>query len=134
MSVSSEFQKAILDALLADAGVGALVGDRIYDGAPSTLGYPCITFGPSEVDVEQIQCVAAQTEALQIDIWSRDKGRMRPCKDIVGAVLAALRAADLSLTTNALASFEIEGARYMLDPDGISAHGVVTVVAELETV
>lgn len=134
MSVSAELQKAIYDALVADAGVGALVGDRIYDGAPSEHQFPCITFGPVDSFNEDLVCVDARTETVQLDVWSRDQGRMRPCKEICDAVKDALHLADLTLEQHALIRIRIEGIRVFRDADGITAHGVVTVFADLEEI
>lgn len=132
MSVSAELQKAIYDALIADAGVGALVGDRIYDGAPSGQVFPCITFGPTDSRPDDMDCIAGRSETVQLDVWSREHGRMRPCKEICDAVKDALHLAGLSLTVNALVLIRVEGVRVFLDRDGITAHGVLTVEAELE--
>lgn len=134
MSVSAELQKAIYDALVADAGVGALVGDRIYDGAPTGAQFPYITFGPADSVGEDLQCITARTESVQLDVWSRDQGRMHPCKAICDAVKDALHLANLSLTVNALVLIRVDGVRVFLDRDGITAHGVVTVEAELEEI
>lgn len=134
MSVSRELQKAIFDALVADAGVGALVGDRIYDGMPSAGQYPCVTFGPTDSFNEDLACVDARTETVQLDVWSRDQGRMGPCKDICDAVKDALHLADITLTQHALIRIRTGGIRVFRDADGITAHGVVTVEADLEEI
>ena len=57
MSVSSELQKAVYDTLIDDAEVVALVGDRIYDGAPADLAFPYITFGPTDSSSDDVNCV-----------------------------------------------------------------------------
>ncbi|KJS45240.1 MAG: hypothetical protein VR71_02165 [Roseovarius sp. BRH_c41] len=134
MSVSRELQTAILNALVADAGVGALVGDRIYDGMPSNGQYPCITVGPTDSFNEDLACVDARTETVQLDVWSRDQGRMGPCKDICDAVKDALHLADITLTQHALIRIRTGGIRVFRDADGITAHGVVTVEADLEEI
>ena len=132
MSVSAELQKAIYDALVADVAVGELVGDRIYDGAPANRQFPYISFGPTDSVQDDMDCITARTETVQLDVWSRDQGRMRPCKEICDAVKDALHLADLSLTVNALVLIRIDGMRIFLDRDGKTAHGVLTVEADLE--
>lgn len=132
MSASAELQKAIYDALVADVAVGALIGDRIYDGAPSGRTFPCVTFGPSDSVPEYLECLDARTETVQIDVWSREQGRMRPCKEVMDAVRDALHLADLSLTVNALVQIRVEGMRLFMDADGVTAHGVLTVQADVE--
>jgi hypothetical protein len=69
---------------------------------------------------------------VQLDVWSRDQGRMRPCKEICDAVKDALHLADLSLSVNALIRIRIDGMRVFLDADGVTAHGVISVEADLE--
>ncbi len=132
MSVSRELQGAIYDALVADVAVSALVDDRIYDDSPADREYPCITFGPTDSTPEYIQCITARTETVQLNVWSREHGRMWPCKEIVDAVKNALHLADIDLVVNALVRIEVVGQRVFMDRDGITAHGVVTVSADLE--
>lgn len=134
MSISRELQKLIFDTLLADTAVSDLVGGRVYDGAPSDQEYPCITFGPTDSFNDDLQCVDARTETVQLDIWSRDQGRMGPCKDICDAVKNALHLADLALATHALVRIRTDGIRVFRDSDGITAHGIVTVEADLEEI
>lgn len=134
MSVSRELQAAIFDALVADAGVGALVGDRIYDGAPSDRQYPCVTFGPTSSFNDDLTCVDARTETVQLDVWSRDQGRMGPCKDICDAIKAALHLAGLSLIEHALIRIRADSIRVLRDSDGVTAHGIVMIEADLEEI
>ena len=132
MSISDELQALVYQTLVTDAGVGALVGDRIYDGMPSGRGYPCITFGPSDTLEDDSEGIDGRIETLQLDCWSRDQGRLSPCKKICDAVKAALHKAELELSVNALILIRIDGMRVFRDADGTTAHGVVTVVADLE--
>lgn len=132
MTISREFQALIFNTLVNDAGVSALVGNRIYDGAPSDREYPCITIGSSDSFNEDLQCVDARTETIQLDIWSRDQGRTGPCRDICDVVKNALHLADLSLTQHALVRIRTDGIRVFRDADGVTAHGVVVVEGDLE--
>ena len=132
MSPSRELQTLILDTLVADAAVGALVGDRIYDRMPSDGDYPCITFGPSDFVPDDFECITGRLETVQLDCWARSQGRLWPAREIADAVKAALHEADLALTVNALIRIEVTGVRVMGDPDGVTAHGVVTVSASIE--
>ena len=69
---------------------------------------------------------------MQLDIWARDGGRVRPAREIVDAVQEALHLAPLMLTVNALALIRVVSARVLLDPDGLTAHGVILVEAVIE--
>lgn len=133
-SVSSELQIAIYDALRADADVSSIVDDRIYDGVPSDRKFPYVSFGPSDSVNDHLEGVDATTETMQLDVWSRDQGRLRPCKDLCDAVRVALDLAELDLVVNAAVVVRVQGVRVFLDADGMTAHGVVTVEADLETI
>lgn len=132
MSPSEELQKLVFDTLVADPGVAALVAGRIYDRMPSDGDYPCVTFGPTDSVEDDSAGITGEIETMQIDCWSRDQGRLRPCKEIVAAVKGALHKADLALTVNALVQIRVESMRVFLDADAITAHGVVMVEAILE--
>jgi hypothetical protein len=132
MSVSVELQTLIYNTLIADAGVSALVDGRVYDGRPKGGKYPCITFGPADTIPEDLEGIEASTETVQLDVWSQDGGRLSPCKEIVAAVKDALHLADLSLAVNALVQIRVNGMRVFQDKDGITAHGVITIEADLE--
>lgn len=130
-SPSAELQTAIYNALVADAGVGALAGDRIHDGRPADGPFPCITFGPSDYTPEDAECITGRVESLQIDCWVRD-ARVRPARELADAVKAALHLANLSLDVHALALLRVTAVRAFMDPDGITGHGIVTVEATIE--
>ena len=132
MSVSAELQTLIYNTLIADAAVQGLISDRVYDGQPDAANYPCVTFGPSDTVPENLAGVDASTEVIQLDVWDRSNGRLRPCKEIMNAVRDALHLADLILSVNALVHIEVTGQRVFRDSDGLTAHGIVTVSAELE--
>lgn len=127
-----EFQDVILAALKADAAVGAIIGDRVYDRMPSTGSYPCITFGPSDYSDEDADCITARRETLQLDCWVDAKGRLWPARQLADAVKSALHRKDLTMTDHALVSIEVEQVRVMLDPDGVTGHGVVQVTGHIE--
>jgi hypothetical protein len=133
-SVSLELQKAIYEALTSDDAVSALVGDRVYDGTPSNQQFPYITFGPNDRILEDLECISASTETLQLDVWSRDQGRLGPCKAVCDAVRNALHLAGLELQVNALVRIRVDRVRVFKDSDGVTAHGVVTIEADLEEV
>ncbi|WP_372570365.1 DUF3168 domain-containing protein [Ruegeria jejuensis] len=132
MSVSAELQKAIYDTLIADAAVSALIDDRVYDGRPKASNFPCITFGPSDTRADDMECIDGRFETIQLDVWSRDQGKMRRCKEIMDAARNALHFADLSLTVNALVLIRVESMRIFMEGGGLTAHGVITVEADLE--
>lgn len=132
MSVSVGLQDFILAKLKGDAGVSALVGSRIYDGPPATPEFPYISLGASDFTPDDADCIDMREETIQIDCWSRANGRKWPCKQIVDAVVGALRHLDGDLAEGALVDSEIRIARVINDPDGITAHGIVQLAAVIE--
>ena len=133
MSASAELQKAIFDALVADAAVGALVGDRIFDNGPAGATFPYVSFGPTQEIEDDEECIDCEEHIVQIDIWDRSQGRLVNAKRINAAIKAALHDAELSLPDPyALAFIRVRETRAFLDQDGITAHGIVSVAAMVE--
>ncbi|KAB2743545.1 DUF3168 domain-containing protein [Brucella anthropi] len=132
MSVSVALQDLILARLKADPKVSELVADRIWDGPPPDPGFPYISIGPSDFVPDDADCIDMREETIQIDCWSREQGRKWPCRQIVDAVVNALRHADGDLSNGALVETRINLARVIDDPDGIMAHGIVQFTAIIE--
>lgn len=132
MSVSVSFANFIIDTLLADAAVTSLVGNRIWDHPPSNPEFPYITLGATDFTLTDADCIDMREETIQVDVWSRDDGRKWPCKQIVDAVVKALRHPEGELAEGALVDGRIDIARILNDPDGLTTHGVVqfTVIIE----
>lgn len=129
----SALQTALYDALVADAGVGALIGDRIYDGRPSDGTFPCITFGPIQALEDDADGITAQELIVQLDLWSRDNGRLGPVRDLMAAVRTALHETALALADPyAEAGMRVEAMRDLIDADGITAHGIVSLQVFVE--
>ena len=133
MSASRAYQKAVVAALKADAGVAAFVGSRIYDMAPADASYPYISLGPSSVVPDNADCIEGREETIQIDVWDRSNGLMHPCRAIADAVYDALHEVTLTLD-DPFANVETNVTLMQVfgDPDGITAHGVVQVTGMVE--
>lgn len=132
MSASSALQKAVWQALTGDPAVSALVGDRVYDVPPDEPGVPYLSFGPSSVVTERRDGFRSRTEAVQIDVWTRDGLRRQPCKAICDAVIDLLDQGRLTLDhPYGFARMDLVLARVMRDPDGITTHGVLQFEAEV---
>ncbi|WP_430259792.1 DUF3168 domain-containing protein [Neorhizobium sp. IRS_2294] len=132
MSVSVAFQDLVLSLLSNDDAVSAIVGDRFIDGPDADTAFPYVSFGATDTDRLDAECIPGRDETMQIDCWSRDDGRLNPCKALVNAVEAALHEKDGTLSVGALISLNVVLSRCFIDPDGITAHGVVQVTAEIE--
>jgi hypothetical protein len=132
MSVSVAFQDVVLSLLEADGAVLAIVDDRIYDGAPDDAAFPYISFGPSDSNSVDADCIDGREETIQLDCWTRDDGRKWPCKQLVDAVKTALHDQDATLEFGALVQMRVTLNRIIDDPDGLTTHGVVQVTAIIE--
>lgn len=133
MSAAAELQKALYEALVADVGVSALVDGRVYDNVPEDAEFPYISFGPTD-EIDEEEAVAQQEEHfVQIDVWDRSNARLAPAKRVSDAVKVALHRAELALPAPYVVSnLSIPQKRVFLDRDGVTAHAVLSVRAEIE--
>lgn len=135
MSVSVAFQDLIIARLKASTDVVNIVGDGIYDGVPSTAQHPYISLGASDLRTDDADCIKAREETIQIDCWTRSKGRIWPCRELVDAVVRALDD-DLQdeddMTEGALVSLSVELSRAFMEPDNETGHGVVQVTGLID--
>lgn len=135
MSALAELQKLVIDTLKADAAVSAIVGANVFDHPPSSDPFPRITMGAFNSVPDDGECISSDEITLQIDCWSRDGGNKHPCSTIVNAAQKALHNANLSLPDPyALISIRVVLVRVVDDPDGLTAHGILTVRAQVEEV
>lgn len=134
---SYELQQAIVARLKADAAVGALIGDNIFDRIPRDrngniiVKPPYVSFGPEQMLPEFIDCIEGGDIVQQLDVWSDKPGR-KEAKQIAKAIKASLDESSLVLTDNALVCFSFEGWRILEDPDGLTTHIAMTFQATVE--
>jgi hypothetical protein len=130
---SLELQKAVVARLKADAGVTALVGQRIYDRVPPDAVFPSVSLGPEQTAPSRADCYDGREITFQVDVWSRAVG-FPEVKRIAEAVRAALQDAPLSLTGHRLLDITFTEARTFRDPDGLTSHSAMTFQAITEPV
>lgn len=129
MGISSDLQRVIVARL--KAAVPSVAG-RVYDSPPETAPMPYISIGPSYWNDDSAECIRARTETVHVDIWASARPDLRACKDATDEVAAALDGwADESLL--AMHGLRVDLVRVMRDPDGMTAHGVIQVEADVET-
>lgn len=136
MSPARALQKAVFETLRADAGVSAWVDDRVFDEPPTSkrARFPRITFGPGQSLDADSDCIGAEDQVLQIDIWDRSEGRKGPCRDMTEAVKKALHRRHLVADPPfAILAARVLDTQVLDDPDGVTAHGIVTLQATVET-
>jgi Protein of unknown function (DUF3168) len=117
-------QKAAYAALVADAEVGALIGDRIYDQPPRDAAFPYATIGQTTVADWSTGTEDGSEHRLTLHVWSRTGGQSE-CHAIAEAMRTALHGAALSFEDHALVNLRFETADTRRDPDGITFHGVM---------
>lgn len=115
---------ALKSRLKADAGVSALVSDRIYTDVPQGAAFPYIAFGPIVAEPWDSSCTNGSEIFPQIDVWSRKPGPAE-CLSVRGAVYAALHDQTLAVANNDHVLMRVDNARYMRDRDGETHHGII---------
>lgn len=135
-SPTLELQDVIILRLKADADVTAIVGQKVYDRAPAKpdgkphVAPPYISLGPSDELSDNAECVDAFEITMQIDAWSDVPG-FPQVRQIADAVRRALKP-EITLTSNALVTFEHRITRYLREPDGLGSHAAMTFTAIVE--
>ena len=127
ISPGLELQGLIIATLKASASVSALV-DGVYDRPPQASiawGGPkqaYISLGPTDIVVEDGDCIYGENHNVQIDVWSRTVGQV-DTKKIVAAIKGALHDQAFSFTDNGFVEMLLKNYRIMADPDGMTTHG-----------
>lgn len=128
-------QAAIVSAVKADVGLGAVIGDRIYDKVPTnsagvvTATFPYCSFGPMQSVPSDDECHDGVEVFVQIDAWSRAVGTVE-CRSIVAGLTRLLDAA-LTVTGFEVVTFEVQSARTSREADGLTSRGIVQLRYEL---
>ncbi len=142
MDASYELILAAINRLRATTAVTTLVGTRIYDRVPEdqsgnpAVAFPYISLGPSTSIPDDFDCMDGEEVTIQFDVWTSGSGEAFgsvQCRKISGAIKRALHDVDLTLTTNALVSFQHELTRILRDPNPAITHGVIQFTGTVET-
>lgn len=128
-------QAAIVAAVKADAGLGALIADRIYDKVPAnTAGqvsatFPYVSFGPMQSVPSDDECHDGVEVFVQIDAWSRKVGTVE-VREVVAGLTRLLDTA-LTVASFEVVTFEVQSARTGREADGLTSRGIVQLRYEL---
>ena len=126
---SLQLQKALVAVLKADAGVNAIIAGRIYDAVPGGAVKPYLSFGPFQMLPEHGSCLDGCEAFVTLDGWAAGPDTVQ-VKQLGAAVAKALDLAPIVIDNPArLVEMTVEQTQYMRDPDGITAHAVITVHA-----
>lgn len=132
-TADASLQVAALAALRADAGVKVLIGDpaRLYDMVPASPEYPFVSLGDRQNVPDPAECIDGSDVFLTLHAWSRSTDSIE-ASAIVSAIDTVLHDAALTLVGNRCVQIKRDGSRVLLDPDGITIHGVATYRARVE--
>lgn len=128
---SHALQLALPAALLADSELVTLLGGQhVYDplGAPDgdDVGFErMIEIGEGQSIGDDNGCGSATEAWLDLHVWTRGPDGRLVGKQIVDRVREIL-AAPLELSGHIVVSQVFQGARHLTDPDGLTAHSVMT--------
>lgn len=131
---SDAVQIALVQAMVADAGIAGLVGDRVFDDVPDEAEYPYISLGPENWQPFEPACLTGAEGVVQIDVWSASVGRVE-CKAITERVAALFNAEAAPVVPDG--GWRISGQRVALvqlmsDPGSRTRHGVIQVEMTIE--
>ena len=119
-------QGAILSALQSASGLTTLLAagaTSVVDHVPQSSAYPYVVIG--EATARDFDCKSSDgmEQTLTIHTWSRYRG-LRETKQIMAEVVKALDQANLSIVGHSLVLLRFEFSATLLDPDGLTRHGV----------
>jgi hypothetical protein len=126
-------QDAIEAALRGSSDLKVAMGlttVRLYSvSAPATANYPYIIIGEDQVIDDSTECSDGSEVVTTVHCWSRVtegvSASRRQAKAMAGVVRSALKALP-SVTGFDLVLAEFEDTRHLTDPDGLTAHAVVS--------
>ncbi len=125
-------QRALRDALIADADLTALLGGAaIYDDVPQATQFPYVSIGPVIVSDWSTATEAGLEHRLTLDVWSRAPGKREVLK-LLDAMRGILDGAALGLSDTVLVNLRIEGYEARRDEDGLTYRGVLRLRAVTE--
>ena len=124
-------QKAIYDALVADATLLALV-TGVYDHVPASAALPYVTLGPATATDWSSGSFDGQDHDVTVDVWSGAPGHGE-AKQIMAAIYAALHDRNLTLAGATLVLMRYRASDVFTDADGESVHGVLRLRALTQT-
>jgi len=127
-------QKGLRAALVANTGVAALVGARIYDEPPQNVTFPYIRFGDIEPGAFDTDTIQGSLTGISIEVHSRSaSGRVEAVR-MVEAVRDALHRQEPSVTVAGHTLVELIYQTYSVtrDNEGRGYTAVISLQAMLE--
>lgn len=115
------FEEALHEAVF-DRLSGQL-STPVYDNVPKNASFPYVVIGEdTHVPFDTDDSLGSES-TVTIHVWSRYRGK-KEAKQIQGEIYDALTRQELELDGYDLITIEFEYSDVLLDPDGITRHGV----------
>jgi hypothetical protein len=130
-SVELELQGAIVARLKADATFASVAGGRFYDQPPTPVTYPYATIGEAQTIRDDATCISGGQVHLTMHAWSQAVG-FPEVRRVADSIVESLHHAPLTLPTNRLISLNHRQTQVFRDPDGLTSHAVISLVAYVE--
>lgn len=106
----------------------AAVSGRVYDRAPDNVVFPYIEIGDIQTVDDGADCLDSTEIFVTLHVWSRASNARVECSTLNAACRAALHKwrPDLTAAGYRVVEHMHQDTRTLDDPDGITAHGVLT--------
>lgn len=114
-------QVAIKSRLNAYAGTS---GYTIYDHVPQDASFPYVVIGEGTATQWDTDDSTGSDATVTIHTWSRYRGR-KEVKEMQRQIYNALHRYDLPVTGLNTVTVEWEHSETLLDPDGLTRHGIL---------
>jgi hypothetical protein len=124
-------QQAVYAALLADGGVAALAGTRVFDDVPGDAAMPYVVIGEDRESDWSTATESGSEHILSLHVWSRASGH-KEAKLLCDAVRAALDGAALAVSGATLIDIRYQATQYSRESDGRTIRAALTFRAILE--
>lgn len=121
-AASLALQQAVYAVLSGTAPLNAVI-TGVFDMPPQDQALPYVAIGDDVVIDYSTKDVFASEHRMSVHIWSRKAGRQE-AKQLMALVHSAL-SAPLVLTGFKLISLRFLQALNLVDPDGLTHHGII---------
>jgi hypothetical protein len=124
VDIMLDVQKEVYDLLIADAGVDALVNNRIYDNIPEQETFPYIVIGRNDTfDDHGSHTTNGFSGDLQIDVWDNGRGA-KTTKQVMAAIYTVLHKTELTITGHSTINLRRASTSTLIEDDGVTYHGI----------
>ncbi|PRD51162.1 DUF3168 domain-containing protein [Phyllobacterium myrsinacearum] len=132
-SAGLQLQKALLQALKADAGLNEWVNRRVFDHVPQQAEFPYVTFGTASTYDWSTSTERGGEHLLTLHVWTHRASR-KTVFDIVDRIERLLLSAPLALEGHTLVSLRLEYTQTALADSRDSFAGIMRYRAVTEDI